>query len=206
MDGTVASTGSRPSGRRPTSSQVPSAVSSSAISQPAAAVIPSSTTTTGGRCRASGRATRSSTFSTSSRPSGSDEPCVQAASLRANAWSSRARRALAWSHRLAYTATKARHPAGVGAGEADQGPVGPGPRPEHPRRGLGQRRRGFLGGREPAGQPQGRLSRTDFRRAVPGATVLVYLVQRLRRRCESFADRVGQRRADRVAERAEPCV
>ena len=68
-EGTVARAGSRPSGRRPASSQPPRPVSSSASSQPIAAVIPSSTTTTGGRCGARGRAIRSSRFSTSSRPS-----------------------------------------------------------------------------------------------------------------------------------------
>ena len=68
-EGTVARAGSRPSGRRPTSSQPPRPVSSSANSQPIAAVIPSSTMMTGGRCCARGRATRSSRFSTSSRPS-----------------------------------------------------------------------------------------------------------------------------------------
>ena len=36
--------------------------------------------------------------------------------------------------------------------------------------------------------------------------MLAYPVQRLRRPGQSLAGRVDQRRADRVAERAEPCI
>ena len=101
MEGTVAITGSRPSSRRPTSTHRRCAMMSSASWQPTAALIPSSTTISGSRRSATGRATRSRTFSTSSSSSVLDEASVQAASFWANRRSSPARRLTTVSQSLA---------------------------------------------------------------------------------------------------------
>ena len=161
-DGTVARTGSRPSSRRPASSQPPRLVSSPASSTPAAAVMPSSTTMTGNRCSATGRAMRSSRFSTSNRSSDAEDASVHAASLRAKSASRLARRSPDVFPQGRVSQGEFRHPAGVGAGDRGEGAVRPSPGAEHPGRCFGQRRRESLRGGEPARQAHGVGGRADL--------------------------------------------